>query len=261
MNTAQLHGASWGASAVDWAEIQQPTMRPAFDAVLHELRPWHAKTLLDIGCGAGAFTALAAGLGARTSGLDPARPLVEIARTRHPAGTFLIGDMQHLPFPDRAFDRVTAFNTLHFADDATTAVNEALRVTRAGGTLTVAAWGPAAECDAVTYLLDLGALMPHTPTNPSTSLNPADLSTLRILLDRNEVTLTPWRVVPCPWHYPDLRTALRGLLSTGPAAQAITHSGRTKVTDTITNTLTSYRNDDGSYTLNNTCHYLTATKT
>jgi SAM-dependent methyltransferase len=259
MNSAELDGALWGAHALDWAEIQQPFIRPVSRAVLDKLGPWRGRTLLDIGCGAGDFTGMVGDLGAKVSGLDAAASLIEIARERNPAGRFRVGDMQHLPFPDDDFSVVTAFNSLHFARDPALAIAEAIRVTRSGGRIVLATWGPPSECDAITYLLDLGALMPPRPPAPPTALDPTDLDAPRILLARAGLTPSAWQVVHCPWVYPDLGTALRGLLSTGPAAQAINHSGRVRVIDTVTESIASYRRADGSYVLDNTCYYLIAT--
>jgi SAM-dependent methyltransferase len=260
-NGAELQGALWGRRARDWAEVQQPTIRPASRAVLDELGPWQEKALLDIGCGGGDFAGMAGGLGAKASGLDASAALIDIARRRQPAGRFGVGDMQHLPFPDDDFDVVTAFNSLHFANDPRLAVAEAIRVTRPGGTIVVATWGPPVECDAIGYLLDLGSLMPRQSPGPPTTLDPTDLDAPRALLAEAGLIPSPWHEVHCPWQYPDLRTALRGLLSTGPAAQAIDHSGSTQVTDTVTASIEPYRRTDGSYSLSNTCYYLSAVVT
>ncbi|MFI9561576.1 methyltransferase domain-containing protein [Nonomuraea endophytica] len=258
--SAHLQGEAWGARVLDWVQVQQPTIRPAYRAVLDELGPWTGLPVLDLGCGAGEFAALAGGRGARASGLDACAPLVAIARRRNPAGAFVVGDMEHLLFPDGAFSVVTAFNSLHFADDPVAALGEAIRVTRPGGHLVVAAWGPPHECDAVTYLLDLGALMPP-PDVTSSRWDATDLGALQTLLGRYGLSLSSWRVVACPWEFSDLPTALRGLLSTGPAAQAISHSGWSRVADAVTASIAPYRRRDGSYLLSNTCHYLIATQT
>ncbi len=258
MGSAELEGALWGARSLDWADVQQRTGRPAFLAVLGELGPWRHHVLLDIGCGAGDFASLASSQGALVSGLDASPPLIEIARKQAPSGRFGVGDMEHIPFPDDDFTVATAFNSLHFASDPALAVAEAIRVTRPGGCIVAATWGPPTECDAVTYLLDLGGLMPPGSPGAPPLLDPADPDTVRALLTSAGLAPSKWRVVPCPWEYADLNTALRGLLSTGPATRAINHSGWARVVDTITESISPYRRSDGSYLLNNTCHYLIA---
>jgi ubiquinone/menaquinone biosynthesis C-methylase UbiE len=248
---------SWGAHARDWAEIQQPMIRPVCRAVLGDLAPWRDRTLLDIGCGAGGFLALAHNNGAVATGLDTSIQLLDIARTSAPHGSLLVGDMQNLPFRHSSFDVVTAFISLHLAADPDVAIKEAVRVTKLGGALIIATWGPSDECDAVEYLLELGALMPPQPIHRLDS-DPSAPETLATALVRNGITPPPWRSVPCPWHYRDLPTALRGLLSTGPATQAVRHVGLEKVTTAITAAIAPFRKSDGSYLLYNTCHYLIA---
>ncbi|MGY0234154.1 methyltransferase domain-containing protein [Longispora urticae] len=257
MNTADQQALAWGTRPRDWAAVQEPTIRPVIHSVLEELGPWRGRALLDIGCGAGDFTGRAAALGAVVSGLDVSAALIDIARTRHPTGAFQVATMEKLPFPDGAFDVVTAFNCLHFSTDPQRTVTEALRVVRTAGSIVIATWGPPNECDAFTYLLDLGALMPP-PDRGDDQLDPSDVDAFRRLLARPGLTLSAWRVVPCPWKYPDLATALRGLLSTGPAAEAINHSGYGRVAEAIAESIAPYRRGDGSYLLNNTCYYLIA---
>lgn len=254
MGSTELDGELWGARATDWVEVQQQTIQPAFLAVLEELSPWPGRTLLDIGCGAGEFAGLANNLGAVVSGLDACAAFIEIARRRTP-GRFRIGDMTRIPFADDEFAVVTAFNSLHFARNPMAAVAEAVRVTRPGGRIVIATWGPPSECDAVTYLLDLGGLMPpHETVSPDLT----DPEVLRGLLVEAGLAPSSWRVVSCPWEYPDLPTALRGLLSTGPASEAINHSGLARVSDTISESIAPYDRGDGSYLLNNSCYYLVA---
>jgi SAM-dependent methyltransferase len=258
MSSAELEGTFWGIRATDWIAVQQRTIQPAFLAVLDELRPWPDRALLDLGCGAGEFVGLASSFGAVVSGLDACATFIEIARECTPAGRFRTGDMARIPFPDDEFAVVTAFNSLHFATDPAAVVAEAVRVTRPGGHIVIATWGPPAECDAIAYLLDLGGLMPPQPVREPVSPDLSDSGALRSLLVDARLAPSPWRVVPCPWVYADLPTALRGLLSTGPASQAIDHSGWVQVAETISESISPYRRDDGSYLLDNSCYYLVA---
>ncbi|WP_219150569.1 class I SAM-dependent methyltransferase [Amycolatopsis sp. TNS106] len=258
---ATPHGTLWSASAHDWAEIQERTIHPAWLAVLTELAPSRAEPLLDLGCGAGGFARLAAGRGVRVSGLDTAARLVDIARTRIPAGDFRIGDMEHIPFPTAEFSAVTAFNSLHFARDPARVVEEAIRVTRPGGHIAITAWGPLADCDALAYFLDLGGLLPAMPHRVTPLPDQTEPAAVRGLLSQAGLTVAPERAIECRWEYPDLETALRGLLSTGPAAAAIAHAGLARVTETITGSIAPYRRSDGSYLLHNACFTIIASVT
>lgn len=93
--TARAHGHWWGASAEDWAAVQEPTARPAYEAVLAKAGVGAGTRVCDLGCGAGLAAALAGGLGARVSGLDAAEPLLAIARRRLPDGDFHLGEIEH----------------------------------------------------------------------------------------------------------------------------------------------------------------------
>lgn len=259
VRSAELEGTYWNRGALDWDIVQQRTVYPVSMAVLDELDSWPGRTLLDIGCGSGEFARLAADRGARVHGLDASSMLIEIAQKKNPAATFRVGDMECLPYSTDRFSVVTAFNSLHFAHDPVDAISEAIRVTQPGGRIVVATWGPAADCDAVCYFLDLGGLMPPEPRARTAGDN-ADPEVLRGLAQRGGLVPSQWRVVPCPWEYDSLDTALRGLLSTGPAARAIEHSGREQVAATIAAAIEPYQRGDGSYLLSNTCYYLIGTK-
>ncbi|MFI9455252.1 class I SAM-dependent methyltransferase [Amycolatopsis sp. NPDC052450] len=257
--TATPAGEHWSTHARDWTDVQERTIHPAWLAVLNELTPAPGEPVLDLGCGAGGFTRLAARRGVKVSGLDASATLAGIARTRTPAGDFRAGDMNRIPFPDAEFFAVTAFNSLHFAQDPARAVEEAIRVARPGGHITIAAWGPLTDCDALAYFLDLGGLMPSTPHRPGDSPDLTDPTVVHRLLSQAGLTVAAARAVDCPWRYPDLKTALRGLLSTGPAAIAIAHAGLAEVRETVTESISPYRRLDGSYLLHNTCFTITAT--
>lgn len=65
-------------------------MAPVYEAVLRKLNVGPDSTLLDVGCGAGLFCALATQLGATIKGLDAAQGLIKIARERVPQGDFRV---------------------------------------------------------------------------------------------------------------------------------------------------------------------------
>ena len=72
--------------------------------------------------------------------------------------------------------------------------------------------------------------------------------------------LTPLAVVDvkCPWVYPNLETALKGMLSAGPAERAIRASSIKQTRDAIAGAIAQYRTAAGAYHLNNTFRYLIA---
>ena len=74
------------------------------------------RTVLDVGCGTGFFTAFYLGRGARVTGLDIAPTSIERLRQRHPEATFLLGDVSETK-PPGAFDLVNAFDVLYHVVD------------------------------------------------------------------------------------------------------------------------------------------------
>jgi hypothetical protein len=72
--------------------------------------------------------------------------------------------------------------------------------------------------------------------------------------------LTPLTVrdVPNPLIYPDLATAVRTQLSSGPARAAIRHSGLPAVRGALTRAFAASRKPDGSYRQENVFRYLVA---
>src|ERR1043165_9957818 len=51
--TSEAHGRLWGARARDWADFQEGTVRPVFQAVLERARVGAGTRYLDAGCASG----------------------------------------------------------------------------------------------------------------------------------------------------------------------------------------------------------------
>jgi SAM-dependent methyltransferase len=258
MGTATVQGQLWGSRAEDWAAIQEWAVRPVYDAVLDELGPWHGKTILDVGCGSGAFASLAAARGARVAGVDAAPELVDIAERRVATGAFRVGEMENLPYANSSFNVACGMNSFQYAANPARALSETARVVRPGGSVVAMVGGTADECEAAAYMAALGGLLPSPPDPVAGpfALAPGALETLFAAAGLSAGEL---RAVACPWYYPDERTALRGLLSAGPAVRAIGHSGEDAVMAAVLAAIAPYRCGNGSYLLRNTFHYTVAT--
>jgi uncharacterized glyoxalase superfamily protein PhnB/SAM-dependent methyltransferase len=250
----------WGARVKDWAEVQEPTARPLFEAILEATGVGPGTALLDVGCGAGLMCQLAAAHGASVSGFDAAEPMIGIARSRAPGGDFRIGDMESLPFADNSFDVVTGVNSFQYAANPVRALAEACRVVKTRGSVVIATWGRPEDCATSAYL---SALRPLTPP-ASENLSPFALSSrqsLEELVREGGLQPASFHEIASPLIYPDLATALRGLLSAGPAVRAIENSGEAKVVQTITAVLAQFRRGDGSYRIENNYMFLVASHT
>ena len=87
-------------------------------------------SILDAGCGGGAFVEYLAGQGFDVTGVDYHEMFLEVARSKAEAkGIYIQGDITNLPFPDKSFDCTYCFDVLEHIDDQK-ALRELLRVTR-----------------------------------------------------------------------------------------------------------------------------------
>lgn len=90
--------------------------------------------ILEVGCGSGlvygAMTARKQELSERYVGVDTSHEMLEIARKRFPSADFRFGDAFRLPFPDRSFDLVIAFEVLSHLPRPEDVLRELMRVGR-----------------------------------------------------------------------------------------------------------------------------------
>jgi SAM-dependent methyltransferase len=232
---------------------------PFYEAVLEATGVGPGTTLLDVGCGGGFALLLAARRGATVSGLDATPALLDIAAERVPGAVLTAGDLEdELPFGAGAFDVVTAFNSVQYAGDPVAALRGMARVTRPGGKIGVVVWGPPAQCESGVLFTELGPLLPPAPPDAPGAVawsedgQPEKLAAAAGLVPETVAD------VPNPLIYPDLATAVRTQLSSGPARAAITHSGLPAVRGALTRAFAGSRKPDGSYRQDNVFRYLIA---
>ncbi len=102
------------------------------------------RTVLDVGCGAGALSAAltTSAPSARVISMDRSPGFVATTRSRAPgsASGFAVADAQRLPLADGAVDGVVSALVLNFLPDAAGAVAEFTRVCRTGGLVAAYVW-------------------------------------------------------------------------------------------------------------------------
>ncbi|HEX6418093.1 MAG TPA: class I SAM-dependent methyltransferase [Acidimicrobiales bacterium] len=251
MGTSQVQGQLWGEAPDDWAELNEPTGVPLFEAAFDAMGVGSGARLLDVGCGAGLALVLAAKRGATVSGLDASDGLLEVARGRLPGADLRQGDVEELPYADTSFDAVTAFNSVQYAADTGRALGEIKRVAAAGAPVAVASWGDPERCEARFLLGALGGLLPPPPPGAGGPFALAAPGALEALLESAQLTVDRALEVPTPFVYADLAAAVRGGLASGPARAAIRHAGPDRTRDAATGALEQFVQPDGTVRLDN----------
>lgn len=105
-----------------------PRKRLLLDTIIRHQRP-DGTRLLDVGCGTGALVEALGQHGFDACGLDP-----WAAKNRLDEPRFKTGQAESIPWPDRSFCTVCAFDVLEHADDQR-ALQELYRVLEPGGLL------------------------------------------------------------------------------------------------------------------------------
>src|SRR3954452_4772320 len=222
--TSDINGRLWGARARDWADIQEATFQPVYEAVLERTAVGPGTRYLDVGCGSGIAAQIAARRGAEVSGIDAADALLEIARTRTPNGKFERGDLESLPFADKTFDVFTGFNSFQYAGNPVAAL-------KPGAARDQARWlhrdrhmgsarghGGGRRCDRFKAVAAAASARCARPIRAFRRDGSAQV--------RFRCRAHPRRIfdVENPFVYADEATAIRGWNSAGVAARAIENS-------------------------------------
>ena len=131
-----------------WGEAEYErvaeTFAPIYARVVGALAPQAGERFLDIACGTGGLSLLAARSGADVVGIDFSPGQLEKARATAAAARLPIqfdqGDAQQLPYADASFAVVASTFGIIFAPDRRLVADELTRVTRPGGRIAVTSW-------------------------------------------------------------------------------------------------------------------------
>lgn len=260
MGTALLQGPLWGTKSEDWAAIQEPTLAPAYRAVFDLLTLAPPLRMLDVGCGAGLSTRMAAERGASVTGLDASEGLIAVARRLAPEIEYTVGEMEALPFEDQSFDIVTSFNAFQYAENIGNTLREARRVLRPGARVAMLVWGRPEECQHAETLKAAGSCLPPPPPGAPGPFALSGEGIMESLMRDANFTMHSAGAVDCPFVYRDADVAWRGLSSAGPFIRAIAHAGEERVREAAARSLDPYQLPDGSFRQENKFRYVIATK-
>lgn len=258
MSSGQAPEEQGSGGAEDWARFQEPHFQPFYDAVHARLGMRDGTRLLDVGCGTGGATLLAAERGARVAGLDAAAQVIAVARARCPQGDFQVGDMEQLPWPDHTFDAVTGFNAFQFARHPVIALAEATRVLARGGWLGLVIWAPHDQSQQAPIMDAISML---APAQPAAAPGPFALSApgvVEAVLQEAGLQVVDGGEVPIVVDYPNAEAACRAMMQGSAGVRAVQHSGEDRVREVILDGLTAYRTEPGGYRLENRFRFLIA---
>ncbi|MEH0511049.1 class I SAM-dependent methyltransferase [Streptomyces sp. B21-106] len=104
-------GVDWDAAAAAFDEepdhgLRDPAVRAAWSRRLRAWLPERASDVLDLGCGTGSLSLLAAELGHRVTGVDLSPAMIDLARAKLAGrdAVFLHGDAAAPPVGEERFD-------------------------------------------------------------------------------------------------------------------------------------------------------------
>jgi SAM-dependent methyltransferase len=256
--SAPFQSVLWSITSRDWTDYQEPLLAPWYEAVLDHAHVGQGSRVLDVGCGAGLFVQMAAQRGAVVSGLDATPEFITIARDRTPGADLRVGEMEALPYDNRAFDLVTGFNSFQFAANPVHALQEARRVTRLAGRVVVGVFGPEQACDMAAPLAAFGKLMPPPPPGTQGPFALSQAGALEGLVRKAGLEPLAVEDVDVPFDLADEASALRCLLGSGPAIIAMRTSGAEHVHKAVLDAIAPFKTSSGAYRLNNKFRYLIA---
>jgi len=257
--SAAIQGDLWGERARDWADVLEGWNGWGLDAyrnILDRVTIQRGVKLLDMGCGAGRFSRIAADRGAHVAGIDATAAFIEIARERVRGGDFRVGDLEQLPWPDDSFDVVTGFNSFIFAANIERALREARRVARPGASVAITAFGRPERCQSTHVFGAVGQLLPAQSENEAPALH--EEGTLESLATEAGLTPTEAGYFEVTEEYPDLDTFLRGYLAAGPIVRACRSLGDQTVREALAKGVQRLITADGAVRIEDELRYLIA---
>jgi SAM-dependent methyltransferase len=257
MGSSELQGKHWGAKAWDWAYLFEPMSKPLWAAMLDSANVRNGTRFVDLGCGGGGASHLAARRGAQVSGLDAADALIQIARTRVPEGDFHTGDLEATGFDDGIFDVTFTSLSLMFAGDFSAAIAEMKRITSVGGLVTVGVWGAPEDCE-YRHILDAIASVLPPPSTGRGVFALSDRGRLEAMMKTAGLTLLDHGDVNAPFRFKDLETMWRLVSSAGPVQAAIQTGSGNRLKSSVLQAARPFQRDGGEILMNNRLRYVTA---
>jgi SAM-dependent methyltransferase len=140
----------WDAEATSFDDepdhgLRDPEVRRAWTDRLRAWLPGRSSDVLDLGCGTGSLSLLAAEQGHRVTGVDLSPAMVDLARAKLAGrdAAFLVGDAAAPPVGEQRFDVVLVRHVLWALPDPGRALRNWRELLRPGGRLVLieGVWG------------------------------------------------------------------------------------------------------------------------
>jgi SAM-dependent methyltransferase len=213
---------------------------------------------LDLGCGGGGASVLAAKRGAQVAGLDAAEALISIARERVSDGDFRVGDLEKLPYDDNSFDVAFASMSIMFATNPSVALGEMERVTVSGGRITVGIWGKPEDCEYRHILKAVADTLPSPPPGKG-PFALSGIGRLEGMMEAVGLKVLDSGEVDAPFQFADFEIMWRMVSSAGPLQSAKQVVSEQELKPAIIQATKPFQTDKGEILLNNRFRYVTAT--
>ena len=169
--------AAWERAAAHYSDTFAAATQLFAGSLLDAVSCEQGTRLLDVACGPGLVSSIAAGRGAAVTGVDFSAAMVAEARRRHASIIFEQADADCLPFGDATFDAVVCGFGVHHFSRPIRALAEAHRVLRPGGRFAFTVW---ASDEHVPQQLLVSTIRLHgsggksLPTSPHGDINSMD---------------------------------------------------------------------------------------
>jgi SAM-dependent methyltransferase len=224
--------AYWnGVAGEKWVTAQDrldTMLAPVSARLLQALAAETGERILDIGCGCGETTIQIAASGARPTGIDVSRPMLDHARQRAPGIDFLLADAAAHPFSQDHDALFSRFGVMFF-DNPDTAFRNLRTALKPGGRLVFACWRDWRENEWVSIPVSaVRHLLPPQPQLGPEDPGPfsfADLSRVRRILAGagfDAITATPFDAGMAMGA--DIADAVRHLAEIGPVSRMLSEA-------------------------------------
>ena len=251
MKSRETQGKLWGRAPRDWANLIEPAFIPLYRTALQKLTIDSNTVLLDAGCGSGLFLSMTSLDKTNVYGIDASAGLLQLAKNRNPQGTFLIEDLEDIPYGDEYFDVVTGFNSFQFSGNRLSALNQAKRVTKKGGYIVIAIWDEPRFSDASSVFASLSSLLPPPVAGAPGPYALSAEGALENMASQAGLFLHHKEKINCPFLFTSQDELYRAFLCTGPAVKTIEMIGEERTRQVIHRSSEAFRIADEIYFMNN----------